>query len=40
MMRHRIAACGGPERTRWEDCARDATVLLGAILEIDSRNSV
>jgi N-carbamoyl-L-amino-acid hydrolase len=28
------------ERTTWEDCARGATVLAGAIFEIDSRTSV
>ena len=28
------------ERTTWEDCARGAAVLLGAILEIDSRDTI
>jgi N-carbamoyl-L-amino-acid hydrolase len=28
------------ERTTWDDCARGATVLLGAVLDIDGRESV
>lgn len=28
------------ERTTWEDCARGAAVLLGSILEIDSRDTI
>jgi N-carbamoyl-L-amino-acid hydrolase len=28
------------ERTTWEDCARGAAVLLGAVLDIDSSESV
>jgi N-carbamoyl-L-amino-acid hydrolase len=28
------------ERTTWDDCARGANVLLGAILDIDARDSV
>jgi N-carbamoyl-L-amino-acid hydrolase len=28
------------ERTAWEDCARGAAVLLGAVLDIDSKDSV
>ncbi|MGQ0736077.1 MAG: Zn-dependent hydrolase [Acidobacteriota bacterium] len=28
------------ERTTWPDCARGATVLLGAVLEIDSRDTM
>lgn len=28
------------ERTTWEDCARGAAVLLGAILDIDSRDTI
>jgi N-carbamoyl-L-amino-acid hydrolase len=28
------------ELTTWEDCARGAAVLLSAILEIDSRDSI
>ncbi len=28
------------ELTTWDDCARGAAVLLGAILDVDSRNSV
>jgi N-carbamoyl-L-amino-acid hydrolase len=28
------------ERTTWDDCARGATVLLGSILEIDSRDTI
>jgi beta-ureidopropionase / N-carbamoyl-L-amino-acid hydrolase len=28
------------ERTTWEDCARGATVLLGAVLDIDARATI
>ena len=28
------------ERTTWEDCVRGAAVLLGAILEIDRRDTI
>ena len=28
------------ERTSWEDCARGAAVLLGAILEIDAKDTL
>jgi acetylornithine deacetylase/succinyl-diaminopimelate desuccinylase-like protein len=28
------------ERTTWEDCARGAAVLAGAVMEIDSRGSI
>jgi N-carbamoyl-L-amino-acid hydrolase len=28
------------ERTTWDDCARGAAVLLGAILDVDSRESI
>ena len=28
------------ERTTWEDCARGAAVLLGAILDIDARSTI
>jgi N-carbamoyl-L-amino-acid hydrolase len=28
------------ERTTWEDCARGAAVLLGAILDIDARDTI
>jgi N-carbamoyl-L-amino-acid hydrolase len=28
------------ELTTWEDCARGATVLLNAVLEIDSRDTI
>ena len=28
------------ERTTWEDCARGAAVLLGAILEVDGRDTI
>ena len=28
------------ELTSWDDCARGANVLLGAILELDGRDSI
>jgi N-carbamoyl-L-amino-acid hydrolase len=28
------------ERTAWEDCARGAAVLLGAVLDIDAKDSL
>jgi N-carbamoyl-L-amino-acid hydrolase len=28
------------ERTSWEDCARGAAVLLGAILDIDEKRDL
>jgi beta-ureidopropionase / N-carbamoyl-L-amino-acid hydrolase len=28
------------EKTTWEDCARGAAVLLGAVLEVDSRDTI
>ena len=28
------------ELTRWDDCARGANVLLGAVLELDQRADV
>jgi N-carbamoyl-L-amino-acid hydrolase len=28
------------ERTTWEDCARGAAVLLGAVLEVDARDTI
>jgi N-carbamoyl-L-amino-acid hydrolase len=28
------------ERTTWDDCARGAAVLLGAILDIDARDTI
>jgi beta-ureidopropionase / N-carbamoyl-L-amino-acid hydrolase len=28
------------EKTTWEDCARGAAVLLGAVLDIDSRDTI
>jgi beta-ureidopropionase / N-carbamoyl-L-amino-acid hydrolase len=28
------------ELTTWEDCARGANVLLGAVLELDRRDSI